>query len=130
MSILNGTNQSLTTDLALEDQISIYCAVERGRPEPNIYWALIDSNMNLANSNSRMNTLRQLRIDNQKNVFYELNSSKIESPKSHFYFSWLKANASIALLNKTLACIVEHDMLEEPLVKSLRINLKCMELEQ
>lgn len=57
---------------------------------------------------------------------FKINSTRIESSESYFYFSWLQINTSLTLANKSLVCVVEHDLLAEPLIKSVQLNVKCM----
>lgn len=120
--ILNGTD-SQQNELILNEQVGFYCAVQRGRPEPNIYWSLVDSNSDMSPSSVSLKRLGgELK---HGNMSFHINSTRIESPDSYFYFSWLQMNTSLMLANKSLVCVVEHQLLREPLMKVLRLNLKC-----
>jgi hypothetical protein len=120
----------------------IGCRVEGGMPAPNIYWILLDSslinrrkilrlienkNKSLLSRSSFMIIDDQNNNDNANQSIFRLNLTTISNgPTSFTHFSQLKLNASLDLIDKHLMCVVEHDLLEDPIIKPIKIQLKCM----
>lgn len=110
-------------DLVLNKQEEIYCTAHKGIPEPKISWILIDTL--LVNSYSKIENILDLIIADKPNSIFEIEKFKFKNSSSNFYSNRLKLNATMSNLNKTLICVVEHPLLEEPLYKSVNIELKC-----
>lgn len=122
--MLNGSDIQ-RTDVILNEPVSFYCSVQRGRPEPNIIWSLIDSK---PTQPVDLDYVKRHNIEHNSNhslTSFRINSTRIQSSESYFYFSWLLVNTSMQFANKSLVCVVEHEMLAEPLVKTIHLNVKC-----
>lgn len=125
-------SQPNEVDFVLHRQDDILCTVENGKPAPKIYWILIDNEMDTQQRLIERRDPQHLSVfklnetsmnDNRdRNLIYRMNVSSSQTIFSNF----LRLNATMFLLNKTLACVAEHPMLDVPLVKSIKINLKCM----
>ena len=130
--VINGTNKDTKShELILSQSAGFYCAVEKGRPEPKIYWSLIDSNdetISEKNPKERSIALKRFNLERNNFTSFSINSSRISSLESYFYFSWLHMSiTNLALVNKSLVCVAEHEMLSEPLVRTVRLNVKCIQ---
>jgi hypothetical protein len=112
---------------------AVECKVEGGMPAPKIYWMLVDSNFldkiqltDLIEQPSRVEFSKSLFLINKTSNF-RINTSVLSNwdSSSPVYTNRLSLNGSIDLAGKTLVSIVEHALLDQPVVKSIKIELKC-----
>jgi hypothetical protein len=111
-------------EFVLNQVEDVYCRVKNGKPTSIIYWSLVDGE--ISHQTRTADYLSRFKLTDQRNdrnvILRIINSTQHESTTFDY---WLKLNATISLLNKTLACVVEHPLFSEPLVTAMRINLKC-----
>ena len=97
-------------DVNLNETRTVTCQVNNGVPTPVFKWKLTD------------------RLDSSKFVYltnWGLVTQTAESDNTTVYSNRLKLKGSFEMGNKTLSCLVEHPMLDTPLVASIQLNLKC-----
>jgi hypothetical protein len=126
-------NREGELEVILGRQETFECKVEGGIPVPKVSWLLVDSNflqnielVNLIEQPKRVEFSKSLLVLNKTSNF-QINTSVItrwDSP-SLIYSNKLILNGTIDLVEKTLVCIVEHALLDKPVVRTVKIELKC-----
>jgi hypothetical protein len=120
-------------ELVLGHQEIIECKVEGGMPSPRVSWMLVDTNFlekiqpsNLIEQPKRVEFSKSLIVLNRTSNF-QINTSVSTSwgSPSLIYSNKLILNATIDLVEKTLVCVVEHALLDKPVIKSVKMELKC-----
>lgn len=108
-------------ELIVNKEESVLCTVEHGLPQPSIKWIISNS--------TDLSTIKMITNDDDENIVNYRNELKIlisnsSSAPSFTYISKIELFGSINLKEKYLICIVEHQLLDEPIIKFTKIDLK------
>lgn len=104
---------------------NIECLVQNSVPDPRINWFMMDTN--IFDKISRDNSLNKL--ENNIKLVENLNSSYEISTFKNFesvFVNRISLTGSMDMEKKTLIALIEHPMLDIPVIKSIHIDLKCM----
>ncbi|CAF0719304.1 unnamed protein product [Brachionus calyciflorus] len=116
-------NHPNSIEIILDKSQDIDCIVEKSVPDPSVTWFMLDTNIfnELISNKNNLNDKRSIRLVDKKNSSFRMNIFK---SSNSVYINRLSLNGSMDLLNKTVIAIIEHPLIPEPVIKSVKIELK------